>query len=306
MFEGELPLLCTSCKLNCMFRRLLAVLMGVTLLCSAAERDEVLRWRRQKEVELRKSEGWLSLVGLEFLKPGAQKLVVRSNQCLTTESEGKPVAEITVTAGKITISSTNSELTLNGAPLPRVAEWHADDSGHPDKLEYKHCNVLLIHRGDRYALRIKDTESARRKQFKGMQWFPVDARYRIVADFTTDPAQVAVPTMIGTTLQLKSPGSVHFTLQGRQFTLTPVLETDDAKQLFFIFKDATASKTTYGAGRFLYTELPRDGKVVLDFNKAENPPCAFTPYATCPRPPKGNVLDVAIEAGEKTPLDHLD
>jgi uncharacterized protein (DUF1684 family) len=287
-----------------MTRRVLTALFGIALLCNATERDEVLRWRQQKEAELRKPEGWLSLVGLEFLKPGTQKLVVSPDACLTTESKGKPAAEISVAKDKITISPALPELRLNGERTTRPAEWHADDSGHPDKLQFNHCRVLLLHRGDRYALRVKDTESARRKQFKGMQWFPVNAQYRIVADFTAGPAQVAVPTMIGTTLQLKSPGTVHFTLQGKQLTLTPVLESEDAKELFFIFKDATASKTTYGAGRFLYTELPRDGKVVLDFNKAENPPCAFTPYATCPRPPKGNVLDVTIEAGEKTPLDH--
>jgi len=94
-----------------------------------------------------------------------------------------------------------------------------------------------------------------------------------------------------------------FRIDGREFRLDPVIE-DGKKELFFIFRDQTAGKETYGAGRFLYTELPRDGKVELDFNKAENPPCAFTPYATCPLPPKQNILPVRIEAGERSPDGH--
>jgi hypothetical protein len=106
---------------------------------------------------------------------------------------------------------------------------------------------------------------------------------------------MAVLNILGDTVQLPSPGYVVFTLDGRELRLEPVIED---KELFFIFRDQTAGKETYPSGRFLYTHLPRDGKVELDFNKAENPPCAFTPYATCPLPPKQNVLAVRIEAGE--------
>ena len=95
-----------------------------------------------------------------------------------------------------------------------------------------------------------------------------------------------------------SPGYAVFTLNDRQLRLDPVLEEAGADQLFFIFRDATAPKETYGGGRFLYSDLPRDGQVVLDFNKAYSPPCAFTDFATCPLPPKQNQLPLRIEAGE--------
>jgi uncharacterized protein (DUF1684 family) len=103
---------------------------------------------------------------------------------------------------------------------------------------------------------------------------------------------------------MESPGYAVFRLQGKEYRLRPVLETADAKELFYIFRDQTAGKETYGAGRFFYSEMPKDGQVVLDFNKAYNPPCAFTPYATCPLPPPENKLPVRIEAGEKKYGDH--
>jgi uncharacterized protein len=123
--------------------------------------------------------------------------------------------------------------------------------------------------------------------------------YRVQAKFVAQPKQVPILNIIGNHLRMPSPGYVVFQIDGREMRLDPVVEEGE-KELFFIFRDRTAGKETYPAGRFLYTELPRDGKVELDFNKAENPPCAFTPYATCPLPPKQNALPVRIEAGELT------
>ena len=122
----------------------------------------------------------------------------------------------------------------------------------------------------------------------------------MTARFVPEPRQIPIANIVGQTELDDSPGYVVFQLQGRQFKLYPVLEEPGAKELFFIFRDETAGKETYGAGRFLYSDLPKDGTVVLDFNKAYNPPCAFTPYATCPLPPRENRIAARIEAGEKT------
>jgi uncharacterized protein (DUF1684 family) len=278
--------------------------MLASLVCWAGDssHETLAHWRQQKEIELRKPDGWLSLVGLEFLSPGEHKLTANKDGDLTAESSGTPLATLSVDANGVRLKDFAPDIRVNGnAPAKDVLLQI-----NKDKLQYRNCTVIIIQRGDRYALRIRDTQSIRRKNFQGMVWYPASDHYRITADFLPSPAgtTIPVPTAIGTTLQLHTPGTVRFTIQGAQYTLTPVLETPDAKQLFFIFKDATASHTTYGAGRFLYTDLPQNGKVVLDFNRAENPPCAFTPYATCPRPPKGNVLSTAIKAGEKAPVNH--
>ena len=137
------------------------------------------------------------------------------------------------------------------------------------------------------------------REFHGLEYFPADEAYRITARFVSEPRKIPILNVLGQTDPEECPGYAAFRLHGRDVRLYPVLEEPDAKELFFIFHDLTSGKETYGAGRFLYSALPRDGKVVLDFNKAYNPPCAFTPYATCPLPPKENRLGVRVEAGEK-------
>jgi hypothetical protein len=126
----------------------------------------------------------------------------------------------------------------------------------------------------------------------------------VAARFVAAPRKIPIASVVGITESMLSPGYAEFTLHGRRLRLYPVLETADAKELFFIFRDRTSGKETYGAGRYLYSEMPRDGKVVLDFNKAYNPPCAFTPYATCPLPPRKNRLPVRVEAGELKHGEH--
>ena len=139
-----------------------------------------------------------------------------------------------------------------------------------------------------------------RREFHGLEYFPAREEYRVIARFVPEPRKIPIANIIGQTEPEDSPGYAVFQLHGRQFRLTPVYDDPGSKDLFFMFKDETSGKETYGAGRFLDTDPPKDGRVVLDFNKAYNPPCAFTPYATCPLPPKENRLPVRIEAGEKT------
>jgi len=162
--------------------------------------------------------------------------------------------------------------------------------------------MQVIDRGGRLGIRLKDMDSTARHTFKGTSWYPIDPAYRVTARFEAraTPLVIPVPTVLGTVEPMPSPGTAVFELGGKTLRLDPVLEPGET-QLFFIIRDATTGHATYGGGRFLYADPPKDGHVVLDFNKAYSPPCAFTAYATCPLPPPGNRLAVAIEAGELAP-----
>jgi uncharacterized protein (DUF1684 family) len=178
----------------------------------------------------------------------------------------------------------------------------ADDAGgKPDIVQLGDLRFHAIRRGERFGVRVRDPKSPLRSGFKGLEYFPAAPAYRVEAEFQAyeKPRKVPIPTVLGTTEEMEAPGRVRFVLAGQELTLEPVVEDPKEPSLFFIFKDATAGSETYPAGRFLYAEMPKDGKVVLDFNKAYNPPCAFTPYATCPLPPRQNWLNVRVEAGEK-------
>jgi uncharacterized protein (DUF1684 family) len=193
-------------------------------------------------------------------------------------------------------AASGSRVTLNGQPATSGALTH-DSSGAPDVLQVNNLTMFVIERGGRYAIRLKDANSEMRKAFKGLKYYPPREEYRVIARFVPydPPKTIPVPNILGQVEQTPSPGYVTFTLNGRECRLDPITEGDT---LFFIFKDLTSGKETYPPGRFLNTEMPKNGEVVLDFNKAYNPPCAFTPYATCPLPPEENKLSIAIEAGE--------
>jgi hypothetical protein len=175
-----------------------------------------------------------------------------------------------------------------------------DSTGSPDVLEMGALSLTVIERGGRLGIRLKDRNSPVRKAFTGLRWFEIDEDYRVEARWVShpQPKPVKVPNVLGQTEAMPSPGYAEFTLGGKSVRLDGVLEDPHAEQLFFILRDRTSGKETYGAGRFLYADLPQGGKVVLDFNKAYNPPCAFTPYATCPLPPPQNWMPVRVEAGE--------
>jgi len=161
--------------------------------------------------------------------------------------------------------------------------------------------MFLIRREDRYAIRLRDLDSPMRRGFAGLTYYPLNEALRVEATFTAypEPRTIKIPNVLGQNPEMVSPGVVTFTLNGKDVRLEPVYETSEKKDLFFIFKDPTSQDATYPAGRFLHTPLPQNGHVLVDFNLAYNPPCAFTDFATCPLPPKQNQIAVRIEAGEK-------
>jgi uncharacterized protein (DUF1684 family) len=270
-----------------------AILAGDT-----SYRATIQQWRAQHEVELKADDGWLTVSGLFWLKEGVNRAGTKANTDIVLPRGPAEVGTFGLHDGKTTFrAAPGGAVKVNGESAGEVMPLKSDAEGRPDRIQLDMLTMFVIHRGDRYGIRLKDAESESRKEFTGLHWVPVKENYRVVAKFVPyqPPKMITIPNILGETEQDTSPGYVLFRLDGQSLRLDPVVEDD---QLFFIFHDLTSGKGTYPAGRFLYTDLPKNGEVVMDFNKAQNPPCAFTAYATCPLPPKQNRLPVRVEAGE--------
>lgn len=261
---------------------------------------EIRQWQHSREAALKADDGWLTVAGLFWLKEGENTVGTdrRNNFVL-------PKGSAPILAGFFEFHNDNTSFrpaaganwTVNGQPITSRVTLKPDSSGSPDVLRLNGLTMFVIQRGNRSGLRLKDKNSERRKAFTGLKYFPINPAYRVVAKFVPydPPKKIAVPNILGDTDQEPSPGYVEFILNGHRCQLDPLSEGDG---LFFIFRDLTSGKETYPSGRFLFTSMPKNGEVALDFNKAVNPPCAFTPYATCPLPPRQNHLPIRVEAGE--------
>jgi uncharacterized protein len=243
----------------------------------------------------------LTVAGLFWLKPG--KNVAGSAATSDIVLPAKAPARLGVfelAHGHVTFTADeHATVTSGGAPVhTRALDTRGGDR---TALAAGDLRLFLIQREDRYGIRMRDLHSAMRSGFKGLTYFPVAETYRVTATFTAypRPRSIRIPNVLGQNPEMVSPGYVTFTIAGTALRLEPVYETDEKKDLFFIFKDATSEGITYPAGRFLHTPLPKDGRVTIDFNLAYNPPCAFTDFATCPLPPRQNQMRARIEAGEK-------
>jgi uncharacterized protein (DUF1684 family) len=283
-----------------------ALLAAVVLLSAVPVPDDYVagieKWRQERETRLKSDGGWLTVAGLFWLKEGANRFGTDPSDAvvLPPGTSAGFAGTFELNDGKVTVRvESGTSVTYSGRSITEM-ELQSDATGEPTELALGDLTLFVIERGGRYGIRMKDKNSKMRKEFTGLKWYPVKPSYRITGAWTdyNPPKQIPVPNILGQTENLPSPGFVTFTLQGKKVKLEPVLESPDDRQLFFIFRDATSGATTYPSGRFLYAELPVEGKVVLDFNKAYNPPCAFTPFATCPLPPPDNRLKVKIEAGE--------
>lgn len=265
---------------------------------------EEARWRMARHKSLTSESGWLTLVGLHWLSEGENPFGSDPSNPVPLPL-GKAPAKVGVfvlekAVVRVKVAG-GSGLSLDGKPLAdQVLKSDAD--GKADILHLGDLAFHVIKRGERFAIRVKDSKSPVRLSFKGLACYAPDPAYRVIADFVPydSPKSVPIPTVLGTSEAMQAPGFVKFKLHGKDFTLEPVIEDPADPQLFFIFRDQTSGKGTYPAGRFLYAAMPKEGKVMLDFNQAYNPPCAFTPYATCPLPPPQNRLAAAVKAGEKT------
>ena len=268
----------------------LGLLAAQTSEAAARQTEETEGWRLNREKELTEDRGWLAVSGLPWLKEGATTLG-------SGEGSAVRLADGPARWGTITRSGSRVVLNPEGGPSREITN---DDP----PFQIGRTWIQLIQRSDRIGLRLWDPQNQRKLAFQGLEWYAVKPQYRVQGRLikSATPVKVKVANVIGQVNDYPSPGVVEFNLNGKAMRLTPVFETPAEDELFYIFKDGTAGNTTYGAGRFVYSGLPdKDGMVILDFNRAYSPPCAFTDFATCPLPPPANRLPVAIEAGEKDP-----
>ncbi len=266
-------------------------------------RASVEQFRRDRETRLKAEDGWLSVAGLSWLRPGPTKI------------GGDPASDVLLPAGAPPLVGT---LTLGddgkasfrpepGVPVLRdgkpfeggpIRSDSEADGGKADVLAVGPLRLILLKRGDRFALRLKDNESPLRRDFHGLRWFPVDEAWRVNARFTPHPipTRITFETIVGSRDTLDSPGYATFDRDGKSYRLDAALEDG---RLWFVFRDATAGRATAPNARQLLADLPVADQVTLDFNQAINLPCAYTPHATCPIPPAQNRLALPIAAGEK-------
>ena len=280
-------------------------LVAITSLASAADplsiKDytaSIEKWRAESEAKLKSDTGWLTVSGLFWLKEGRSTFGSAPGNDLVLPAGVAPRAGTFIRTGKRIGVEINKgvAVTLKGKPVTKLDALVNDAEAKEDILVLGDVSLLVIDRGTKIGIRLRDKNSQLRREFTHKTWFPVQPDYRVVAKFIPQPERVVrIPNMVNELEEHKVIGVTEFTLNGKSHRLEPVLADG---QLFFFFKDKTAGKQTYGAGRYLYADLPKDGKVVIDFNKVYNPPCVFTPYATCPLPLKHNQLDIPIPAGE--------
>ena len=276
---------------------LLFVALSATTLASYQE--ELAEWRKETEEELKVDEGWLTLAGLYWLKEGKNSFGAEKGNDLVLPTGSAPakVGIFELHDGAITLTVAGDvSVTSDGRPVQAIEM--KPEAEPPTKIKVGSLTLTIIKRGNRNGVRFWDTNNPRRRDFKGLRWFPRSDEFRVRAKFVphSTATELAVPNVLGDVLKMPSPGTLFFELKGKEYSLEPVTEEDG--KLFIIFSDSTNGKQTYSAGRFLSADAPVNGEVLLDFNKATNPPCALTHFATCPLPPEQNHLAVAIEAGE--------
>jgi uncharacterized protein (DUF1684 family) len=296
--------------------RLLGILCALLTAPAFAQdtgwKHELAAWRAQHVNDLLKPAGWLSLTGLEWLQPGDNSFGTAADNKIRLAGHGAAYIGILRLEGnsvKLLPPSGGFPPDLRVADTPareQLLPVEADKDRNAPHITTGTLNMYVIRREDRYALRVKDSKSPTLVGFHGLKWYEPDEKYRVKAKWIpyNPPKSITLATLAGTTYAQPVPGAAEFVLDGKTYRLEPVLEDPAATQLFFILRDTTSATTTYKACRFLYTVLPshsvdKPGELWLDLNRLENPPCAYTPFATCPLPPRQNRLPIALPVGEK-------
>jgi uncharacterized protein (DUF1684 family) len=286
---------------------LIIIILALSIIVTAADdptyTKAMEKWRAERLEEINGEDGWTTLVGLFWLNEGQNKFGGDpSNEIVLPRSSAPKFAgSMRLDNGVVTLEAKpDAGITSDGNAASTLV-LQSDDDGKPTVLKLGSLKLFVIKRGEKLGLRVKDKRNPARSHFAGLDYFPVDLKWRLDARFEPyDPPKIIpIVNVLGMVDNMTSPGALVFEVNGKTHRLDPVLEKG-SKQLFIIFGDRTTGKETYGAGRYLYADpAGDDGKVVLDFNKAYNPPCAFTQFATCPLPPRQNRLAIRVEAGEK-------
>ncbi len=287
------------------------ILAFVLLLAACAARppadpaweQSLVDWRARAEKSLRSDNGWLTLAGRFVMKPGVNTFGTGpANDIVFPGGLGPDrIGTITIAGGKVTMTlAAGLTVSKEGMDLDELILGTSVEKR--DWVTMGRAAMHVIEREGRFVLRLADNESEVRKGFGARLWYAPDASYRVNATFVPYPPgrKVTIINVLDEASDEPSPGYVEFELGGRKHRLDAVGEDEG---LFFVLRDATAGDTTYRPGRFLYVaQKPEPGKpFVLDLNRVYNPPCAFSEFTTCPLPPKQNILEVRIDAGEKYP-----
>jgi len=285
------------------------VLVLAATVCFAAQAPDAAyiqsfeKWKLELVDDLK--QNWLPLAGLFWLKPGANTFGAAVDNAIVLPSGPAHAGAFRLQGEDVSVELLAGVAAKIGDKNDTRAQLQADVTGRPTVIELGAVRMHLIKRGARLGIRVKDLNSAAVRNYAGPVFFPLDMTYRVTATFVPSDGKksVDVPNVLGDVTPTPISGEVHFKLNGQDLTLT-ALGGEPAKGLSFVISDLTSKTDTYPGGRFLDTDPVVDGKVVLDFNRAYSPPCAVTPYATCPLAPKENRLAVAIPAGEKYDRKH--
>ncbi|MDQ2938021.1 MAG: DUF1684 domain-containing protein [Acidobacteriota bacterium] len=279
-----------------------------TILNESVYKQELEKWQSGRLASLTKEDGWLTLIGLFWLQEGENKFGSAPNNPVVLPRDKAPLiaGSLWLENGRVRLVARQGvEIMADGqngnTPVNTLELRDDNDDAGPTVLKLGPLLINVVKRGDRIGVRVKDSASSARLQFKGLEYYPIDPKWRIEARFERyqPPKTIPITNVLSMTDDEASPGALAFEVGGKTYRIDPILEKGET-DLFVMIADGTTGNETYGAGRYLYVSPPdASGKVVIDFNKAYSPPCAFTNYATCPLPPRQNHLPFRIEAGEK-------
>ncbi|MFC7521524.1 DUF1684 domain-containing protein [Xanthomonas populi] len=261
-------------------------------------------WREARLKELRAPDGWTSLVGLHWLSLKAHYIGSSAGSSIRL-AVGPPKMGMVSTEGDAVwwVPERGAGLNVDGKPLTGRIRFQSDRDPQPTFIHFDDGKgvLSLIHRGDRNALRVKHADAASRSGFAGLDYWPVDLSWRITARYVPNDVGKTIPIVdiVGISSEQPNAGALEFERSGKPYRLETIGEP--GRPMLVVFADRTSGHGSYPAGRFLDIDVPdASAHVVIDFNRAYNPPCAFTPFATCPLPPPENRIDLAVSAGEKT------
>ena len=269
-----------------------------------AEQEIVSRWRAQRIAALTSDSGWLTLVGLFWLRQGDNSFGRAADNALVLDHPALPArcGAFVLRGRSVRFEpAAGCAVTYAGRPVGSL-ELTADSGGNPTVLELGSLRFFVIERSGNLGVRVRDLNNPHRTGFQGLSYFPVSTGWVFDAHFEPyEPAhRIRIINILGMEQDYASPGAVVFVKDGREWRLDTVLEAPGDQELFIMFADATSGHETYGAGRFLHVPVPSAGRTRLDFNESYNPPCALNDFATCPLPPPQNRLSLRVEAGEKS------
>lgn len=261
------------------------------------------QWYEAREKSLKAENGWLNLVGLLWINEGQNNFGSDSANQMVFPKKLPAKAGVLQRNGNTVWLNADIPILVNGVEKKEALVFHADSTRNP-VMQYGDLRWNIIKREDKLGVRLRDIQSDALQSFRGIEHFPLNRSLIIEARYEPHhvPTTISITNILGQTSKQFSPGLVHFSLAGKNYAM---IALEEEGELFFVFGDPTNDVETYAAGRFLKAVKPAAaGTVLLDFNKAYNPPCAFTPYATCPLPPKQNMLEVPVKAGEKNYGQH--